>query len=575
MTLRGILIQTLAISGSIFFFGAWSVASLNAQMRAMQAESFEAQLQLVELASLEEAVNRAVALRERIPSSLIDAIAASPTSFDCCSSGKALVLESIALLVSEEDRDRSTFRLAEAWTQLNMAQVDRLKAEHTRLQTATELRNWLVPLLAMLLLALSLGIAWYRVKMAVIDPVEAVSETLASLSRGGDVVSIDLANAPKELQLFNNSLVDLIVSHREVLRTRNEDLSPSDISKQSDSAELQFQKLVEIASKPAFVLDASGAVRSWNTLMVELTGAARARVNKMRFADEFLRGESHAIFEEAFGMTRSGGFPDEFRCELWLGNRLITDVTIHLSPQVDSALGVNRVLGVLDVGTRETSIRDFKGDLKASKTERLITEVSGSLQLLEPASAVGEADEAEQQRQLKALKSAVSWIGRQSYERKEEALDLAELVDHFVASMVMHLDEKGIELRLQTFEGSALVLGNASAFIEILKALIGNAEDAIEMATSYPKTIDLKIWERDNQVFTRVLDSGSGLQNDSAFSPLLPFATTKSDAGHLGLGLTHARDLVEEMNGSITIESSETGFGIVISLPKYQDAGTA
>ena len=48
------------------------------------------------------------------------------------------------------------------------------------------------------------------------------------------------------------------------------------MSEESD-ARRQFQRLIEISERPALILDASGAIRTWNKHMVALTGISRRR----------------------------------------------------------------------------------------------------------------------------------------------------------------------------------------------------------------------------------------------------------------------------------------------------------
>ena len=141
----------------------------------------------------------------------------------------------------------------------------------------------------------------------------------------------------------------------------------------------------------------------------------------------------------------------------------------------------------------------------------------------------------------------------------------------------MQLDESSIALTLETNGDKAVVMGDASALILVLQALAQNATEAIEAADNQGNKLAVKVWHEGNDVLVRMRDTGSGLTLDESFTPFAPFATTKSEQGHAGLGLTHARDLIEEMSGSLTIEPSSSlvdfGFGVVIRLPKADDVG--
>ena len=64
-------------------------------------------------------------------------------------------------------------------------------------------------------------------------------------------------------------------------------------------------------------------------------------------------------------------------------------------------------------------------------------------------------------------------------------------------------------------------------------------------------------------------DNGGGIVPGQEEQIFEPFFTTKSVKGHLGLGLTHSRDLIQYMSGSIAVDSASTtdGFQITVELP--------
>jgi len=568
------MIQIFVIAGVVFYLGAWSVASLNTQMRRVYQVNFEAQTQVMDLSAIRNEINRTISLRQSISEATRDALVQAPTAFDCCTEAKVLVIESVDAVRADGMTAQNAYRLAEAWAQLLKLQEDRLQTEQANWLNFVNLRNWLVPVLAQILLLLSLGIAWFRLNLVLLQPFDAVMRQLTQLMRGGEASQLDLRAAPEEFKFLSHSVERLVLGHREAIKTRSDQSAA--VSKHSDELELQFQKLVEIASQPAFVLDTSGEVRMWNKHMMELTGIARARANKVKFSDEFMRGESRAIFGEAFLIARGQNIPDAFRCELHVGNRNISDITMQLSPQVDSALGVNRILGILETDSAHIIGSTSKASVaESTKSERLYAELSNSLHFLGPVNE--NLTEIESSRRLKSLISALSWIEGRAFERSFQPIDLTELVEHYVSSIMMQLDESSIALTLETDGDRAVVMGEASALIQALQALAQNATEAMEAADGQGHKLAIKVWHEGNEVLVRMRDTGSGLTLDESFTPFAPFATTKSEQGHAGLGLTHARDLVEEMSGSLTIEPSSSlvdfGFGVVIRLPKADDIG--
>ena len=565
------MIQIFVIAGIVFFIGAWSVASLNTQMRRVYQVNFEAQTRVMDLSAIREVVNQSILLRQPVPEATRDALVQASTAFDCCAKAKALVIESVDIVRADGVTAKNAYGLTEAWAQLFTLQLDRLQTEHANWQRYVNLINWLVPALATLLLALSLGIAWLRLNLVLLQPFDAVMRQLTQLMRGGKASKLELQVAPEELKFLSDSVERLIMSHRGALRDRNDQSAA--VSKYSDALELQFQKLVEIASQPALVLDTSGEVRMWNKHMMELTGISRARASKVKFIDEFLSGESRAIFGEAFLIARGETTPDAFRCELQVGNRIISDITMQLSPQVDSALGVNRILGILETKSGDKIRSTPASAAKSTKSERLYAELSNSVHFLGPLNE--NLNEIESSRRLKSLMSALSWIENRSFEVLLQPIGLTELVEHYVSSIMMEMDERDIVITLETDGDKAVVMGAASALIQALQALVQNATEAIKAVAGGHNKLAIKVWHEGNDVLIRMLDTGSGLPPAESFMPFAPFATTKSEQGHAGLGLTHARDLIEEMSGSLTIEPPSShvgfGFGLLIRLPKVDD----
>jgi PAS domain-containing protein len=193
------------------------------------------------------------------------------------------------------------------------------------------------------------------------------------------------------------------------------------MSKTSDALEAQFQKLVELAERPAFILDASGAIRTWNKRMVTLTGVARSQSARTIFSEVYLDGRSKISFDDAFQIARRGGRPDELRCELLLkGGRTISS-QLQLSPQIESMLGVNRVLVMVTSDTYASHLPHYRGQVPEDSSNtppgqesRLMSELFSSLRWLTATEA--NSVETETARQHAALMASIKWVGSRAYE---------------------------------------------------------------------------------------------------------------------------------------------------------------
>ena len=80
-------------------------------------------------------------------------------------------------------------------------------------------------------------------------------------------------------------------------------------------------------------------------------------------------------------------------------------------------------------------------------------------------------------------------------------------------------------------------------------------------------TIDVTISETNTEIVVKIKDSGSGIAVDLLDKIFDPLFTTKQQG--TGLGLASVKNIIEQHNGSITVENNPTTF--IIKLPKMLD----
>lgn len=107
---------------------------------------------------------------------------------------------------------------------------------------------------------------------------------------------------------------------------------------------------------------------------------------------------------------------------------------------------------------------------------------------------------------------------------------------------------------------AAPILGNPSELVEVVTNLIANAADAMPSGG--------KIWvstfQKEEEVFLSVRDSGTGMSPEVKSKIFFPFFTTKGKRG-TGLGLSVAYGVVTRHRGEISVQSEE-GKGSLFSL---------
>jgi signal transduction histidine kinase/CheY-like chemotaxis protein len=146
-----------------------------------------------------------------------------------------------------------------------------------------------------------------------------------------------------------------------------------------------------------------------------------------------------------------------------------------------------------------------------------------------------------------------------------QAVDVGEEV-HEVVPMMRRLIRSEIELTVETVPGCGADIG-VGALHQILSNLILNARDAI------PKegVIGVRVRCKEEFVFLEVQDDGAGMSPEAAERAFEPYFTTKALGQGTGLGLSTVRGVVQELGGTLTLESTlGQGTCVRVALPKRE-----
>ena len=141
-------------------------------------------------------------------------------------------------------------------------------------------------------------------------------------------------------------------------------------------------------------------------------------------------------------------------------------------------------------------------------------------------------------------------------------LGASQIVARAVHLMGPALDRKGIRLETHVQPNAPDVFADEECIVQVLLNLLLNADQAL----SGPGTIRVEVAsDPDSQghAIVRVIDDGPGMPPEVLKRVGEPFFTTK--AAGTGLGLAISRELVEQMHGQLTIESSP-GAGTTVSM---------
>jgi two-component system sporulation sensor kinase C len=140
---------------------------------------------------------------------------------------------------------------------------------------------------------------------------------------------------------------------------------------------------------------------------------------------------------------------------------------------------------------------------------------------------------------------------------------LLEAINEIVALLTVSNVEREVNIEVDISDDSIKVTVIEALFRQILYNLIQNAIEASPPG----KTVKVSATVSNEQLFLKVSDHGSGIEDDIRDRIFEPFFTSwsGSPASGLGLGLSICKDIVDAMEGSISVES-EKGAGTTFSV---------
>jgi signal transduction histidine kinase len=171
-----------------------------------------------------------------------------------------------------------------------------------------------------------------------------------------------------------------------------------------------------------------------------------------------------------------------------------------------------------------------------------------------------------------ASKSIVKLVsGIKTFARIDETaptpIDLNSAIQGSLNLVSFLYKQENIELQNMLSNGSPTILGNIGKLQQVLMNLFSNAKDAME--SSDEKIITVETHEEAGQVIIEVTDTGCGIDAGHMGRVFSRAYTTKPVGKGSGMGLDLVRRIVEEMDGSIEVESElskGTTFRIIFPL---------
>lgn len=144
-----------------------------------------------------------------------------------------------------------------------------------------------------------------------------------------------------------------------------------------------------------------------------------------------------------------------------------------------------------------------------------------------------------------------------------EQLNVNELIEEALNINVVSLENNQVEIE-RAYDIPLSINGDRSKIIQILVNLIRNANEAIMESDGQNACITIEGHIDDNILSIRIIDTGSGIEQENMVNMFRYGFTTKQD-GH-GFGLHSCALAAKEMFGSLTVKSEGKGKGAQFEL---------
>ena len=170
---------------------------------------------------------------------------------------------------------------------------------------------------------------------------------------------------------------------------------------------------------------------------------------------------------------------------------------------------------------------------------------------------------------VKRITKIISGLRNLSHSNAGELTEtsIKDLIEDSIIVANLKISGKGIELKIDLTETeNELIVCNAIQISQVLVNLLANS--IYEVETKEKPWVSLKIENTDLGFKFTIMDSGSGIPADVQKKMFEPMYTTKPIGKGTGLGLSISRSIIEQHQGTLTINNNSPNTCFEIILPK-------
>ena len=144
----------------------------------------------------------------------------------------------------------------------------------------------------------------------------------------------------------------------------------------------------------------------------------------------------------------------------------------------------------------------------------------------------------------------------------KQIFDINQVIEDVVNMIGYAMKNENIEIIKDLLPSDIEMYGDSNRLKQVFLNVMQNAKEAMPNGGAIYLSTNLV---HDNSVLIQFRDTGGGISNDQLDKIFYPSYTTKAEGKSAGLGLSVCKTIIEELGGSIDIDS-KAGSGVVVSL---------
>ncbi|MFU8844149.1 MAG: sensor histidine kinase, partial [Bacteroidales bacterium] len=158
----------------------------------------------------------------------------------------------------------------------------------------------------------------------------------------------------------------------------------------------------------------------------------------------------------------------------------------------------------------------------------------------------------------------------------DEPININEVIQDTLSLITKQYQNHNVDIALDLESGCCHTTGNKYRIEQVLLNLLSNAKYAVDerfrqLKTGYQKKIGIRTHTSNDYIVVDITDNGIGIPEKYINNIFDPFFTTKEVEKGTGLGLSISYGIIQEMKGSILVESRENEYTkMSIHLPRIE-----